>query len=325
MPMPALWAQRLRGEHASGLPHGSCQAPSPVRTLHRSASRDRRQASSKSRPCFLHHMVRNMGHLILAGVPSRWRLAGLGLAVVTAALPDAAPAGGLRFSAPLSRRVDLPPRDDRDGIKFCGMTRVEDVDYAARLGVDAIGLIFAARSPRRIDLHTARLLRGAMPPFVTSVALTVDAELMQLREIVQALRPGLLQFHGEEAPEDCVAAGVPFLKAVPMVECGFAGTGRVTLRIGLSSTPCRRGDGGGPSRGQRLRPIRAPAGAPATGRRQRVDPCARFVFTRRRVERKRGRCPGEGQGAHARFGAKAGDLRIHVIDAIDAVPPRSRT
>ena len=136
----------------------------------------------------------------------------------------------------------------RTRIKFCGMTRVEDVQFAAALGVDAIGLIFAPRSPRRIDLPTARLLRGALPPFVAAVALTVDAEPAQVRELVQGLRPALLQFHGEEAPEDCATAGVPFLKAVPMGDVADAAAyaARYSAASGfVFDSHVAGGDGGG--------------------------------------------------------------------------------
>jgi phosphoribosylanthranilate isomerase len=104
----------------------------------------------------------------------------------------------------------------RTRIKFCGVTRRSDVDSAVALGVDALGLIFAARSPRRLELPRARELRAAVPPFVSVVALVMDAEPAALRAIVDQVRPQLLQYHGSEAPEDCTRAGVPFLKVVPM-------------------------------------------------------------------------------------------------------------
>lgn len=104
----------------------------------------------------------------------------------------------------------------RTRIKFCGMTRSEDVERAIALGVDAIGLIFAARSPRRLTLAQAKQLRRMLPPLMSSVALTMDADQASVREIVDVVRPSLLQFHGDEQAPDCAVFGVPYLKVVPM-------------------------------------------------------------------------------------------------------------
>ena len=94
--------------------------------------------------------------------------------------------------------IDPSPRPVRTRIKFCGMTRVDDALAAATLGVDAIGLIFAARSPRRVSLEQAVAIRRALPPMVTAVALLMDNEPGEVARIVATLRPQLLQFHGGE-------------------------------------------------------------------------------------------------------------------------------
>ena len=104
----------------------------------------------------------------------------------------------------------------RTRIKFCGMTRAEDIAIAAALGVDAVGLILAERSPRCLTLARARALRAALPPLVSAVALTMDAPLTQVREILQVLRPHWLQWHGSEDDADASAIGAPVLKALPM-------------------------------------------------------------------------------------------------------------
>lgn len=110
----------------------------------------------------------------------------------------------------------------RTRVKFCGLTRAEDIDAAVALGVDAIGLIFAARSPRRLELDAAVSLRQRVPPFVAVVALVMDEELTRVRAILERVKPDLLQYHGAEPEADCRALGQRYLKAVPMGEGGEA-------------------------------------------------------------------------------------------------------
>lgn len=106
-----------------------------------------------------------------------------------------------------------PPRTR---IKCCGMTRIEDALTAAALGVDAIGLIFAARSKRRVDARQAATIRDALPPFVDAVALFMDNPAEEVRATIDVVRPGLLQFHGGEDDAFCAAFGLPYMKAVAM-------------------------------------------------------------------------------------------------------------
>lgn len=104
----------------------------------------------------------------------------------------------------------------RTRIKFCGMTRVEDALAAAAMGVDAIGLIFAARSKRRVAPDAAMAIRESLPPFVASVALFMDNPADEVRATIDRVRPALLQFHGDEDDAFCAAFGLPYLKAVAM-------------------------------------------------------------------------------------------------------------
>lgn len=122
--------------------------------------------------------------------------------------------------------MSTPPRRTR--IKFCGMTRVEDIREAAAMGVDAVGLVFAERSPRRVPIDQAVALRTATPPFVDVVALFMDNAAHEVAEVVARVRPSLLQFHGSEAPAFCEQFGLPYLKAVGM---GGQGMNEVLAQI----------------------------------------------------------------------------------------------
>lgn len=101
----------------------------------------------------------------------------------------------------------------RTRIKFCGLTRAADVDAAVAAGADAIGLVFYPGSKREVSLEQAASLRARVPLFVDVVALTVNAAAEDLERIIAAVCPDVLQFHGEESPEDCARYGVPYMRA----------------------------------------------------------------------------------------------------------------
>ncbi|QIL20440.1 phosphoribosylanthranilate isomerase [Thermomonas sp. HDW16] len=115
----------------------------------------------------------------------------------------------------------------RTRVKFCGLTRAGDVRLAGELGVDAVGLIFAQRSPRRVTPQAARALRDAMAPLVDVVALFMDNGVDEVREAIAHARPTLLQFHGSEDDEFCRRFGLPYLKGIGLRGAGTGVNGRV--------------------------------------------------------------------------------------------------
>ena len=99
-------------------------------------------------------------------------------------------------------------------VKICGITRVEDAHSAVGCGARALGFVFYAKSPRCIGAAQAAALVRALPPFVTTVGLFVNAEAAAVRAVLDAVPLDLLQFHGEETPDYCTAFARPFLKAL---------------------------------------------------------------------------------------------------------------
>lgn len=99
-------------------------------------------------------------------------------------------------------------------VKICGMTRLQDVQAACAAGADALGFVFYEKSPRYVTIETAAALVRALPPFVQSVGLFVDAEPALIASVLQAVPLDMLQFHGDETPADCARHGRPYLKAV---------------------------------------------------------------------------------------------------------------
>jgi len=101
----------------------------------------------------------------------------------------------------------------RTRVKICGITRPGDARAAAEAGADAIGLVFYPKSPRFLAVERAAEIRDALPPFVQTVALFVNPDAAQVAQVIGRVKPGMLQFHGEETPQFCGQFGVPYIKA----------------------------------------------------------------------------------------------------------------
>jgi phosphoribosylanthranilate isomerase len=108
----------------------------------------------------------------------------------------------------------------RTRIKICGLTREEDVDAAVEAGADALGFNLWPGSRRHVTIERADELVRRLPPFVTPVLLFVNATAGEVAAAAAAVPQALLQFHGDETPTQCDAAGRPYLRAARMAE-GF--------------------------------------------------------------------------------------------------------
>ncbi len=106
----------------------------------------------------------------------------------------------------------------RTRVKICGITRPQDAIEAARLGADAIGLVFYPPSPRAVTMEQARAVVAVIPPFVTVVGLFVDAKLAEISAVLDAVRLDTLQFHGHEPAAECARYSRPYIKALRMSE-----------------------------------------------------------------------------------------------------------
>ncbi len=93
----------------------------------------------------------------------------------------------------------------RPSVKFCGLTRTEDVQTAAALGVDAVGLVFYPPSLRHVDRTVAQRLALSVPAFVSVVALVVNVSQDELTELADTISFDIIQFHGDETPQACAA------------------------------------------------------------------------------------------------------------------------
>jgi phosphoribosylanthranilate isomerase len=86
-------------------------------------------------------------------------------------------------------------------VKICGITCVEDAELCVAEGADAIGLNFYARSPRCIDVATARDIVAAVGARVLTVGVFVDAGYDEIARMRDATGMRCVQLHGDETPE----------------------------------------------------------------------------------------------------------------------------
>jgi len=99
-------------------------------------------------------------------------------------------------------------------VKICGITRDQDALAAVEYGADAIGFVFYEPSPRHVSVERAASIARRLPPFVTTVALFVNAEADAIAHVVSEVGVDLLQFHGQECPAYCAQHGRPWIRAI---------------------------------------------------------------------------------------------------------------
>jgi phosphoribosylanthranilate isomerase len=116
-------------------------------------------------------------------------------------------------------------------VKICGVTTPEIVEAAASAGADFVGLVFFPRSPRNVDVETARILSEAARGKIGTVAVMVDPDDSLVDSVGKAVRPDLLQLHGNETPERVAEiksrTGIPVMKAIGVAipsDIGAAGS-----------------------------------------------------------------------------------------------------
>jgi phosphoribosylanthranilate isomerase len=102
-------------------------------------------------------------------------------------------------------------------VKICGITDCKDALGAVKLGVDALGFIFAP-SPRRIAPEMARFIIQAIPPFIKTVGVFVNEQAATIREYINYCGLDLVQLHGDEPPDFCFKLMPHAIKAVRIMD-----------------------------------------------------------------------------------------------------------
>ena len=81
-------------------------------------------------------------------------------------------------------------------IKLCGVRTVEDALLCAREGADEIGVVFAARSKRRVTVAEAKAIRDALPAQVPLVGVFLDQPLEEVLRTAREVGLSAAQLHG---------------------------------------------------------------------------------------------------------------------------------
>ena len=102
----------------------------------------------------------------------------------------------------------------RARVKVCGITTPQDADMAVAAGVDAIGMILHASSPRQITAERAAEIRRVVPPMVSLIGVVVNAEIGHAQRLYDELGLDYLQLHGEESPDYAETLARPFIRAI---------------------------------------------------------------------------------------------------------------
>jgi len=104
--------------------------------------------------------------------------------------------------------------ETRTRIKVCGITRPSDALAAISLGVDALGMIFYANSPRYVNLEQAKKIREVVPAFVSLIGVFVDAKDTMVQDYSRELQLDSLQLHGNETADYASRLNRPYIKAL---------------------------------------------------------------------------------------------------------------
>lgn len=105
-------------------------------------------------------------------------------------------------------------KTSRTRVKICGIRTQEALCAAADAGADAVGFVFHPSSPRHIDPDAAWALAASVPPFMTTVGLTVGLSLDDFAAIESRCPTGMSQLHGDEPDEIVQELGPDVIKAV---------------------------------------------------------------------------------------------------------------
>ena len=83
-------------------------------------------------------------------------------------------------------------------VKYCGITKEEEIQHLQQLPIDYVGFVFYKKSKRYVDKEQARRLRAKLKPSIPSVGVFVEEEIPKILELLQEGIIQGVQLHGKE-------------------------------------------------------------------------------------------------------------------------------
>lgn len=101
-------------------------------------------------------------------------------------------------------------------VKMCGLSRMEDIEYANEVLPEFIGFVFAPKSRRYVSFEQAKKLRGELDYRIAAVGVFVDEDIENIVQLVKDEVIDMVQLHGSE--DNVYIAKLREMAEVPIIQ-----------------------------------------------------------------------------------------------------------
>jgi phosphoribosylanthranilate isomerase len=116
-------------------------------------------------------------------------------------------------------------------IKFCGLTREEDIEIASELAVDAVGFVLWPKSPRAMTLDGTAALVKKLPASITPVGVFVRPTAEEIAEAANVAGIQVAQVHGVDDPAGLLGGPCDVWAALALSGSTLAIPGNMTMLL----------------------------------------------------------------------------------------------
>lgn len=99
---------------------------------------------------------------------------------------------------------------------MCGLSRMEDIEYANEVLPEFIGFVFAPKSRRYVSFEQAKKLRGELDYRIAAVGVFVDEDIENIVRLVKDEVIDMVQLHGSE--DNAYIAKLREMAEVPIIQ-----------------------------------------------------------------------------------------------------------